>query len=173
MASNDGWAYLVGRSFGRTSLITLSPNKTVEGFLGGAFFVVLTVLLYVGLSFEYPTFICQIESYSLEPFHPVNCLPELNSGFQTKTYTIFGAYSYTTTFATLVACMFGLFTSIAGPFAGFLASGIKRGYQIKDFSDSLPGHGGFLDRFDCQMLVSCFGTVILQTVMFKDQLDLQ
>ena len=34
--SNDGFAYIVGVTMGRTPLISLSPNKTVEGFAGGA-----------------------------------------------------------------------------------------------------------------------------------------
>jgi len=36
---NDSFAYLIGSSFGKQKLfITVSPNKTVEGFLGGLFF---------------------------------------------------------------------------------------------------------------------------------------
>ena len=32
---NDIMAYVFGKSMGRTKLIKLSPNKTVEGFVGG------------------------------------------------------------------------------------------------------------------------------------------
>jgi phosphatidate cytidylyltransferase len=32
---NDIMAFVFGKTFGRTKLIKLSPNKTVEGFLGG------------------------------------------------------------------------------------------------------------------------------------------
>lgn len=32
---NDTCAYFVGRRFGRTKLIDISPNKTLEGFIGG------------------------------------------------------------------------------------------------------------------------------------------
>jgi phosphatidate cytidylyltransferase len=32
---NDVMAFVFGKTFGRTKLIKLSPNKTVEGFLGG------------------------------------------------------------------------------------------------------------------------------------------
>ena len=28
--------------------------------------------------------------------------------------------------------------------------------QIKDFGDSIPGHGGFTDRFDCQIVMGAF-----------------
>ena len=36
---NDSFAYIVGKNFGRQKLFyTISPNKTVEGFLGGLFF---------------------------------------------------------------------------------------------------------------------------------------
>ena len=34
VACNDTSAYVWGMSFGRTKLIALSPNKTMEGFVG-------------------------------------------------------------------------------------------------------------------------------------------
>ena len=45
--------------------------------------------------------------------------------------------------------MISAVASFASPFGGFLASGLKRAYGIKDFSNALPGHGGFYDRVDC------------------------
>jgi len=33
------------------------------------------------------------------------------------------------------------FSSLIAPFGGFFASGVKRAFQIKDFGDSIPGHG--------------------------------
>lgn len=42
------------------------------------------------------------------------------------------------------------FASLAAPFGGFFASGFKRAFNIKDFGDSIPGHGGMTDRMDCQ-----------------------
>ena len=38
-------------------------------------------------------------------------------------------------------------------FGGFFASAIKRAYGIKDFDSLFPGHGGFMDRFDCQFIM--------------------
>ena len=38
------------------------------------------------------------------------------------------------------------FASLIAPFGGFFASGLKRSFKIKDFGDSIPGHGGMTDR---------------------------
>jgi hypothetical protein len=46
-----------------------------------------------------------------------------------------------------------LFASIIAPFGGFFASGFKRAFKIKDFSDSIPGHGGITDKMDCQAVL--------------------
>lgn len=46
---------------------------------------------------------------------------------------------------------------IASAFAGdVFASVIKRKFGVKDFSNFIPGHGGFLDRFDSMMFASAF-----------------
>ncbi|KAL6990695.1 phosphatidate cytidylyltransferase [Sarracenia purpurea var. burkii] len=49
------------------------------------------------------------------------------------------------------AVWLGLFASIIAPFGGFFASSFKRAFKIKDFGDSIPGHGGMTDRMDCQI----------------------
>lgn len=52
------------------------------------------------------------------------------------------------------ALSLGIFASVVAPFGGFLASAIKRAYGIKDFDSIIPGHGGLMDRFDCQFLMA-------------------
>jgi len=47
-----------------------------------------------------------------------------------------------------------LFASFVAPFGGFLASAIKRAYGLKDFASFIPGHGGMMDRMDCQLLMA-------------------
>ena len=61
-----------------------------------------------------------------------------------------------------------LFASLCAPFAGFLASGFKRAFGIKDFAETLPGHGGFVDRLDCISLMGIFNFSLLAFVVFKD-----
>jgi phosphatidate cytidylyltransferase len=59
----------------------------------------------------------------------------------------------------LHAIIFGLFASLIAPFGGFFASGVKRAFDIKDFSDSIPGHGGLTDRMDCQFIMGVFASI--------------
>lgn len=46
-----------------------------------------------------------------------------------------------------------LFLSIIGQLGDLFFSYIKRQYQIKDYSNIMPGHGGILDRFDSIIFV--------------------
>lgn len=46
----------------------------------------------------------------------------------------------------------GLLTVIAGTYGDLVESLFKRSIKIKDSGTSLPGHGGFLDRFDALLL---------------------
>jgi len=42
---NDIMAFVFGKAFGRTKLIQLSPNKTLEGFVGGGVSTVVIALV--------------------------------------------------------------------------------------------------------------------------------
>jgi len=61
------------------------------------------------------------------------------------------------------ALCLALFASFVAPFGGFLASAIKRAYGIKDFDSIIPGHGGVMDRFDCQLLMALYTWVHYNT----------
>lgn len=61
--------------------------------------------------------------------------------------------------------LFAVFSSLLAPFAGFLASVIKRAYGRKDFGSLLPGHGGICDRLDCQIILAPF--VYFYLTLFK------
>jgi len=63
----------------------------------------------------------------------------------------------------LHAVAFALFSSLIAPFGGFLASSIKRAFDKKDFHNIFPGHGGFMDRVDCQLILCTFVFIYLNT----------
>lgn len=51
-------------------------------------------------------------------------------------------------------CILGLILPIVTQTGDLLASCIKRQYDVKDFGNVFPGHGGVLDRFDSPMLAA-------------------
>ena len=54
------------------------------------------------------------------------------------------------------ALTLALYVSLISPFGGFLASAVKRAHGAKDFGALIPGHGGVVDRFDCQIVTAPF-----------------
>lgn len=69
--------------------------------------------------------------------------------------------SFSVSFAPIYlhALVLATFASLIAPFGGFFASGLKRSFKIKDFGDSIPGHGGMTDRMDCQFIMGFFAYV--------------
>ena len=104
--SNDSFAYLTGRAIGRRPLApAISPNKTIEGSVGG----ILGAFL-VSLVFDFFFNIYQLSFWGNLILVVLLCL--------------------------------------AGQMGDLVESSIKRQYHVKDSGHLLPGHGGFLDRFD-------------------------
>lgn len=54
----------------------------------------------------------------------------------------------------------GMAASVVGVLGDLSASVIKRQYNVKDFGNVMPGHGGILDRFDSVLFVAPFIYVI-------------
>ena len=54
----------------------------------------------------------------------------------------------------------GMIASVVGVLGDLSASVIKRQYNVKDFGNLMPGHGGILDRFDSVLFVAPFIYVI-------------
>jgi phosphatidate cytidylyltransferase len=65
------------------------------------------------------------------------------------------------------ALVMGTFVSLVSPFGGFLASIVKRAHGKKDFATWIPGHGGVVDRLDCQVMTAPFVYLYLTYFMTK------
>jgi phosphatidate cytidylyltransferase len=60
--------------------------------------------------------------------------------------------------------VFFVFASIVAQIGDLLMSSVKRQFNVKDFSNVFPGHGGVLDRFDSMLLTSLF-MIIFSKIM--------
>ena len=122
---SDTCAYCTGILLGKHKLARiLSPRKTVEGLIGGIVGAGLLGFLY---------------AYIMNRINININLPFLkNSIYLNRDIPL-------STVQIGVACAIGSIISILGDLT---ASAIKRDYNVKDYGNIIPGHGGILDRFD-------------------------
>eukprot|EP00775_Hariotina_reticulata_P004661 gene4661-4914_t len=178
--TNDIMAYLAGFFFGRTPLIKLSPKKTWEGFIGGFIGTVISAAILANIMSHFKWMTCPRLDLSLGP---LNCTPDYI--YSPHTYTLQdladllpvpvvdmgkaaaaqlpgGLVTYLSELQVVGrpiefhAMVMAVFASFVAPFGGFFGSGFKRAFKMKDFGDTIPGHGGVTDRFDCQMIMAMF-----------------
>jgi phosphatidate cytidylyltransferase len=172
--ANDSFAYFFGFFFGRTQLIDLSPKKTWEGFIGGFFSTMIIAFFISGYLVQFPQMIvplqCQTTGTSCIKndvfiLREYDVSPMITAFIKHLTSTLHAVYPpiQTTILKSIVvypiqlhAFILAAFASLIAPFGGFFASGVKRAFKIKDFGDSIPGHGGLTDRMDCQFIMGVF-----------------
>lgn len=192
---NDIGAYLAGIAIGRTPLIKLSPKKTWEGFCGGLLMTLAAAWFLADWMSHYKWLICPRTDLSMGWLHcePEELfVPKLFGTTDLTTYvpkTIawlcypltailqgladqfnIGNLSEFTFIARpiqLHALVMAIFASVIAPFGGFFASGFKRSFKIKDFGDSIPGHGGMTDRMDCQVVMAVFSYLYYNNYIAK------
>lgn len=118
--TNDTFAFLVGKNFGKHKLLErISPNKTIEGFIGGMVFTFIVSYILAN----------QFTSHSLTQWLVIAAL-----------------------------------VSVFGVLGDLIESMFKRQAGVKDSSNFIPGHGGFLDRFDSVIFAAPFIFIYLQLV---------
>ncbi|KAL6522711.1 phosphatidate cytidylyltransferase [Orobanche hederae] len=172
---NDIAAYVFGFFFGKTPLIKLSPKKTWEGFIGASFTTMISAFVLANIMGRFQWLTCPRKDLSTgwlqcdpgplfkpEYFIVPVWFPEW---FPWKEISILPVQWH--------ALCLGLFASIIAPFGGFFASGFKRAFKIKDFGDSIPGHGGITDRMDCQMVMAVFAYIYHQSFVIPQSLSIE
>jgi phosphatidate cytidylyltransferase len=163
---NDIMAYICGFFFGRTPLIQLSPKKTREGFIGAWLTTSVFAFFFARFLTQFNYMTCSYTEYHIMKLLGRQCTLEtvfIPIKYQLTDQLVrflswFHIHWYHVYIAPIQwhALAMALFASLIAPFGGFFASGFKRAFKIKDFSDSIPGHGGITDRFDCQFLMGLF-----------------
>jgi phosphatidate cytidylyltransferase len=159
---NDVSAYFCGITMGRKYIkapfLSLSPNKTWEGFMGAGLLTVIFSFFFPVLLSRFRWLTCPAEVVTIMPFPPAMSACDINPIFLPSEYIIpvFGGIPVTLLPIQLHGLAYGLFASIIAPFGGFFASAIKRAYSMKDFDNFFPGHGGMMDRMDCQLFMMAF-----------------
>ena len=75
---------------------------------------------------------------------------------------VFGLSQFLHSLSPVEWTIVGMIIIIGGTFGDLIESLLKRSIEIKDSGDSLPGHGGFLDRFDGLLISAPFIAAYLE-----------
>jgi len=143
---NDTMAYVFGVLFGKHKLLPkLSPKKTVEGFVGAGISTLAISIPLLDLFVRKNWF--RQNAGVKAALNVLPCPNRFSSGV---------AGALVPRCSRQHALFLALYASVIAPFGGFLASAVKRSYGKKDFGSFIPGHGGFIDRFDCQIVTAPF-----------------
>lgn len=174
---NDIFAYLCGITFGRTQLIEISPKKTVEGFVGAWICTGIAGVIASHILSKSDYMICPAENLSTHLYNFPHC--DLNPIYIPQVYQLPANIVELTGHGLITfkpfyfhAAILATFASLIAPFGGFFASGLKRAFGIKDFGDTIPGHGGITDRFDCQFLMGSFTYLYYHTFVSNQNVNL-
>lgn len=143
----DIFAYIFGIKFGKHKMApNISPKKSWEGAIAGSIIATLIAsafAMFYGYIFTPNGFLGSI-------FNPAD-----SEGVYLITifdnFTDIGHRDLWLQALVIVPITF--FGTIAGQIGDLVASKFKRTYQIKDFGNIMPGHGGILDRFDSIMFI--------------------
>jgi phosphatidate cytidylyltransferase len=156
VTTNDIFAYFFGFFLGRTPLIKLSPKKTWEGFIGGSICTLIAAVALCEAFERSPFFMCPQADISMIPFTGGVCTSFVPPTLKPSGFIGPSALK-------IHGLVLASFASLVAPFGGFFASGFKRAFKIKDFGDSIPGHGGLTDRFDCMLIMGMFTYIYFNT----------
>ena len=137
--TTDVFAFFFGMLFGKHKMIErISPKKTWEGAIGGTLVATITASLFAFLYGQL------FVGDTLNP-QGLNTIFDIFIVDSTKANPVL-------TFVLIFVVT--LLTSIAGQLGDLIASRLKRTYDVKDYSNIFPGHGGVLDRFDSSIFAS-------------------
>jgi phosphatidate cytidylyltransferase len=116
---------------------------------------------------KYDALLCPVDKVSLMPFNMFSMQCEANDLRKIIAVNV-GGVTVEVRAIQVHMLFFGLFASLVAPFGGLFASGFKRAVKIKDFANTIPGHGGFTDRMDCQILMGLFTFVWVSQFVFNN-----
>ena len=80
-------------------------------------------------------------------------------------YTLFLNKVFDAGISYLIIGFASVILSIIGQIGDFSASVIKRYFEVKDFSNMFPGHGGMLDRIDSVMFIAPFAYMLFLLIL--------
>jgi phosphatidate cytidylyltransferase len=159
--------------FGKHQLTPLSPKKTWEGYIGALFTTLLWSYCFSEFLVGYEFMLCPVNQINFIPFNIFNM--KCDTSKFTKIYNvmweipIIGKITFNLKNIHFHSAAMAMFSSLVAPLGGLFASAFKRSLKIKDFADTIPGHGGLTDRMDCQLLNGVFTTVWLYQFVFYDE----